>query len=341
MKTQWVQPMPQIRRPRKGSHGFSPRKRAKRHIAHFNSWPEREGEPKLQGFAGYKAGMTHAFMTDYRPTSTTSQQEVSVPVTIIEVPPLKVAGIRFYERAAYGLQTLGEVWTSKTDKELERRIARPPKGSSKEPNWDGIDSDCVDEVRAIVHTQPTLISGVPKKSPDLMEIRIGGGGIPDRITFARSILGTEIGIEDFTKPGQMIDVASITKGKGFQGHVKRWGVKLLSHKDSKHRRKIGTTGPWNPHYTLPTVPQAGQMGYHQRTEYNKRVLKIGQEGEEITPNGGFLHYGVVRSQYLMVHGSIPGPTKRMVSMRDPTRFKGGDVDEPSLSYISTESKQGA
>ncbi len=33
--------------------------------------------------------------------------------------------------------------------------------------------------------------------------------------------------------GDMIDTIAVTKGKGFQGHVKRWGVKLLSHKNSE------------------------------------------------------------------------------------------------------------
>ena len=55
-------------------------------------------------------------------------------------------------------------------------------------------------------------------------------------------------------------------------YAKRWGVKLLSHKNSKHRRLYGTLGPKRPGYTRPTVPQAGQVGYHQRTEFNKRVL---------------------------------------------------------------------
>ena len=78
-------------------------------------------------------------------------------------------------------------------------------------------------------------------------------------------------------------------------HVKRWGVKLLPRKNRKHQRMVGTLGPWNPHYVRSTVPQAGQMGYHQRTEYNKRVLKIGDSGEEITPNGGFIRYGSSRT----------------------------------------------
>ena len=116
----------------------------------------------------------------------------------------------------------------------------------------------------------------------------------ERMEYSKSILGKDITITDFAKDGSIIDVAAITKGKGFQGAIKRWGFKLLSHKNSKHRRMVGTLAPKSPGYVRPTVPQAGQMGYHQRTEINKRVLKIGTNGEEITPKGGFLHYGTGR-----------------------------------------------
>jgi large subunit ribosomal protein L3 len=163
----------------------------------------------------------------------------------------------------------------------------------------------------------------------------------ERLRYARNKLGKEIKITDFTEEGEMLDVASITKGKGFQGHVQRWGVKLLTRKNRKHRRMIGTLGPWHPSYVRSTVPQAGQMGYHQRTEYNKRVLKIGESGEEITPNGGFVRYGEVRNEYLVMHGSVPGPIKRLIRFRDPVRFHGAKVEKPELTYISTESKQGA
>src|SRR5439155_25082110 len=84
--------MPKEHRPRHGSMGFSPRKRSESPIPHFSSWPDVDGgTPRLQGFAGYKAGMTHAIVVDYRPTSTTSGQEVQVPVTVVEVPPMRVA----------------------------------------------------------------------------------------------------------------------------------------------------------------------------------------------------------------------------------------------------------
>lgn len=326
-------------RPRRGSMGYSPRKRAKRETPIVSTWPEGEDKPKLQGFAGYKAGMTHAFVIDYRPKSTTAQQEVPVPVTVVETPPMKIAAIRFYEATHYGLKTSTEIWADKLDKELARHLPIPKNFESKKA-WASVEKINIEELRVLAYTQPRLVTGVPKKKPELMELRIAGGPLEARITYAKSILGKEISIRDFTSEGKMVDVIAITKGKGFQGAIKRWGVKLLHHKNRKHRRMIGTLGPWYPSYVLSTVPQAGQVGYHQRTEYNKRILKIGEKGEEITPNGGFLHYGIVRNNYVLIHGSIPGPTKRLIRLRDPIRFKGVTVEHPELTYISVESKQG-
>lgn len=319
---------------------YSPRKRARSITARISTWPEGGDGAKLQGFAGYKAGMTHAFVVDYRPRSTTSGQEVQVPVTVLEVPPMKVCGIRFYQDTPYGRKSVGEVWSKSVDKELSRRLPVPKEYDEKSA-WERAASLQFDDIRALVYTQPVLVPGLPKKKPELMEIRIGGGTMDKRLEYAKSILGKAVTIKDFTKEGEMVDVSSITKGKGWQGTVKRWGVKLLMHKNSKHRRLVGTLGTKRPNYVRPTVPQGGQVGFHQRTELNKRVLKIGDDGAEVTPKGGFLHYGVVKNSYVLLHGSVPGPSKRLVRLREPVRPGGVKLTEaPELTFISVESKQG-
>ncbi len=331
--------MVETHHPRRGSMGYSPRKRAKSMVPDIRSWPEWDGEPKIQGFPGYKAGMSHAFVVDYRKESTTSGQEVRVPITVVETPPVKVAGLRFYERTHEGLKTMGEVWASEVDDALEKRLPIPNHYNTDEM-WEKIDRNAVDEIRAIIHTQPDMVLGIPSKTPEIMESRIGGGTITERIDKGEDILGEELDYEEFCESGRMVDVSAITKGKGFQGHVKRWGVKLLQHKNSKSVRNVGNTGVFRPGYTRPTVPQAGQMGNHQRTEFNKRVLKVGDDGEEITPEGGFVNYGVLESRYAILHGSIPGPSKRLVVMRDPVRDEKHEAHEPNLTYVSTESNQG-
>jgi large subunit ribosomal protein L3 len=193
-----------------------------------------------------------------------------------------------------------------------------------------------------VYTQPKLVTGVPKKAPEISEVKIGGGSIDEQVTYGKEILGKELKIADVVKEGDMLDTIAVTKGKGWQGTIKRHHVKLLFHKNSKHRRMIGTAGSWHPSWVQATVPQAGQMGYHQRTEHNKRVLKIGENGEEITPAGGFPQYGMVRNSYILIHGSIPGPVKRLIGMRDAVRYQRGvKIQKPEVTYISTTSKQGA
>jgi large subunit ribosomal protein L3 len=83
------------------------------------------------------------------------------------------------------------------------------------------------------------------------------------------------------------------------------------------------------------------MGFHQRTEYNKRIIKIGENGEEITPKGGFVHYGVIRGDYVLVSGSVPGTVKRLIRMRDAIRPPQKVVYEGiNVLYVSTSSKQG-
>ncbi len=332
--------MPDKSHPKRGSKGYSPRKRAPSPVPRFDSWPDdTSDEPVLQGFAGYKAGMTHVLLVDYRPTSTTSNQEVQEPVTVMEVPPMRVGAVRFYEDTPYGLRTLTEAWTPNVDETLRKRLPVP-----KNPNpnaVDDVDLDRVDDVRLLTYTQPAEVSGIPQKVPNLVESRVGGGDVPARVEFAKGLLGERVNITDFTEPGQMLDVASVTKGKGFQGPVKRWGVKLQQHKNSKNRRDAGNLGPFQPRFIRPQVPLGGQVGFHNRTEYNKRVLKVGEDGDEINPEGGFVNYGLVRNPYILLHGSIPGPTKRLVRFRHALRYnKDVQVEEPEIAYVSTASKQG-
>ena len=224
--------MPERHHPRRGSMGFSPRKRAKAETPHIKSWPEGSDKPKIQGFLGYKAGMTHAFIVDYRPTSTTSGREVMMPVSVVETPPIKIAAVRAYKKTMYGLQTISEIWADKLDPELSKRL--PLSKKQKKKNWDFAKD--ADEIRVIVYTQPKLVTSIPKKTPEIREFRISGGSIEDQIKYAKEILGKELKINDAVNEGDMLDTIAVTKGKGFQGHVKRWGVKLLTHKNSKHRR---------------------------------------------------------------------------------------------------------
>ena len=322
---------------------FSPRKRARSETPHISSWAAVEGDdPKILGFAGYKVGMSHIMAVDYRKKSTTAGQEIRMPVTIVEIPPMKVIGARGYIQDTYGLRTLTEAWEKKIDKDLERTLPIP-KGHNAKEAWKKMSDNDLEEIRLLVHTQPRMVTGIPKKRPEIMEMAVGGGSLDAQIEFAKEMMGKEFTMSDFTQDGEMLDAIAVTTGYGFQGHVKRWGVKLLTHKNSKHRRMIGNLGPFSPGYVVSTVPQAGQTGYHQRTEYNKRLLKIGDNPDEINPKGGFLNYGLIRGNYALLHGSLPGPSKRLIRFRKAVRFHGKKTDAiiaPEITMISQESQQG-
>ncbi len=330
-------------RPRRGSIAYSPRIRARSEIPRVRAWPVQK-QPKLLGFAGYKAGMTHVIMTDDVPNSLTSGMEISVPVTILEAPPMKVAAIRVYNNTTYGAHAIAEAWTTEFDKELNRAMAVPKKhdlpaalAKIDQLIKDGVAKD----MRLIMYTLPDKVTGIPKKKPEIMENNIGGTDIKSRFEYAKNLLGKSVNISDVFANGDIIDVLAITIGKGLQGPVKRWGIQLQKAKHSRAGsvREIGTLGPWHPSHVNWRVPQLGQTGYHQRTEFNKRVMQIGKDGKTVTPDGGFMNYGIVRNDFIIIKGSVPGPVKRLVRLRPAIRLKK-QLPAPELNYISLESKQG-
>ena len=288
--------------------------------------------------------MAHVMMRDLNPGSPSAGAEVRKAVTVVEVPPMRVLAVRGYKMTPYGKQTAGEAWAS-ADKlsdvipSLPRRIPER-KEHDANAHLDKLRESDLAEVRLIVSSQPDKVSAVGSKSPEIMEMGLTGGDLGAQLDWAAEKLGEELGIEDVFESGSDIDVIGVTKGYGNQGVVRRFGVKLLSHKNSKRRRQIGNMGDFGTGYVRKTIRQAGQTGYHQRTEYNKRILRIaGEEESQITPAGGFLHYGEVKNHYMIIQGSLPGPAKRLIRFRDAARPRR-EQPPVDITYVSTASKQG-
>jgi large subunit ribosomal protein L3 len=285
--------------------------------------------------------MTYIFTIEDRKRSPNFGKEVARAATILETPPILVCGIKTYTKTPYGLQNLTEAWMKEPPAILDRLLVLPDTFNTEamlEKVQQSIEQ--ADFIRVITATQPTQTS-LAKKKPEVMEIQIGGGTIQQQFEYAKQLLGKTVTPEEVFKDGQFIDIAGITVGKGFQGPVKRWHVTKLQHKGRKTKRGIATLGPWNPHHLMYSIPRAGQTGYHQRIEFNKRILKIGKDGKEVTVKGGYVRYGEVNGPYILLSGSIPGTEKRTIRLRVPARPPTETPDvAPQVTYISVESPQG-
>ncbi len=327
--------MPQKRKPRSGSLQYWPRKRSKRVFARVRAW-SRSNEAKPLGFAGYKVGMTHLIINDNRKTSTTKGTDIFCPATIIECPPLKAASIKFYKNTINGSNLVSEISAGNLDKELKRAIILPKKQKKDSKENKGFPSD-FDYIRLLVYTSPGL-TGIGKKKPEIFEIAVGGNK-EEQLNYAKEKLGKEINISDVFKEGQQLDVHAISKGKGVQGPVKRFGISLKHHKTEKSRRNPGSLGGWVAQgHIMWRQAKAGKMGYHLRMEHNKWLLKMGS-ANEISKKGGFGNYGVIKNNYILVKGSVIGAKKRLIRINEPIRpDKGIPNTPPTIQYVNLEQK---
>ncbi|VVB51913.1 50S ribosomal protein L3 [uncultured archaeon] len=327
--------MAKTNKPHAGSLAYLPRKRVKKISHRIKNWPKSD-TPMPLGFAGYKAGMTHVMATDNRKNTPTSGLEIFIPVTVIQIPPLFVVGIRAYSQGYGGKPSATEVWAEKLPEDLSRSVpvAKKPNTAKKLAALKE-SADQYTEIHLIVATQPSKIP-FARKNPDVMELAIGGD-VAAQIAYAEGVLGKEISAKELFKENQHVDVVSVTKGKGFQGVIKRAGTRQQHHKSTKKRRHIGSGGAWVPSRKVYTEHQPGQLGFHGRVELNKVVLKLGEDGTEITPKGGFLRYGPVQGPYVLLHGSIPGPAKRLVRLTQPRRK--AKEESYTITRMSTHSPQ--
>ncbi len=321
--------MGNIRHPRRGSEQFWPRKRSRHSIVRVRSWVN-ENKTKPLGFIAYKVGMTHVQFTDTRAKSPTKGETVAAPVTILECPPLSVVGVAVYKQGMYGMNKVATILAPKLDKNVGRLLPIPKKeGKSME----AIAAGEFDDLRLMVATMPERVPSVSAKTPKMMEIGLGGSA-KDKLAFAQKMVGKELAVNEVFEAGSLVDIRGVTKGKGFQGTVKRFGVPVRQHKAEKTKRGIGTLGSWTPKRVQHTVPQSGKMGFHLRTEYNKKIMRISQQPQEVNSEGGIIRYGLVRNTYMMVHGSVAGSEKREVVLTAAQRPNKTSKEVPELTHIS-------
>jgi len=326
-------------KPRAGSLAYWPRKRARRIYPRVETWPQSE-KTKILGFAAYKAGMAHAMIIDSKKYSLTKGEEISVPITVLDCPPLKVIGVRVYKETPDGFKALNEVYDEKIkdEKDLGRKLIMG--NYKKEEKIKSIEKDLnkIKKIRLIVKTQPKK-SGLGKRTPEIFEIEVGGPNTQENWNYSKEMMGKEIKVKDIFKEGEFIDVIAITTGKGTQGPVKRFGIKIQTRKANQKRRHTGTIGSETPRRVRWRIPYGGQLGFQTRTEVNKRILRIGGDGNEITPKSGFVNYGIVKGDYVLIEGSLPGPRKRLIRLRSAIRPPEVSVLPAEVRRLSTESEK--
>ena len=130
-------------------------------------------------------------------------------------------------------------------------------------------------------------------------------------------LGQVISVDLF-KEGEIVDVSGISKGKGFQGVIKRYNQSRgpMGH-GSQYHRGVGSLGTLLPMHVLKGKKLPGHMGNVATTIQNLEVVSVDLENNVI-----------------LVKGNLPGPKKSLVMIK--TSVKNGEKSNAALELISYE-----
>ena len=320
--------------PRRGSLAYSPRGRAKSMEARIRAWPNLDtDEPKILAHCGFKAGCVQIVSIDDREKTPNAGKQLVSLGTVLVTPPVLILGIRGYSKDHYGLHAEFDVYAEDIPKHIAKEISLKNKEGALENAGKRLRR--IKEIFAIVAVSPRS-AGLEQKKPYVFEAFVSGGNIEKQFNHVKELLGKEIKIDQIFEIGSTVDVAAITKGKGWQGVIQRWGVKKKQHKSRKTVREVGSLGPISPQSVMYTVPRAGQMGFHQRTEYDKRIMIMGNTNDDqikINPDGGYKHFGLVKGDFIVLKGSVPGTYRRLIKLRRQIRNAPLKVNKPNILEV--------
>jgi large subunit ribosomal protein L3 len=115
-------------------------------------------------------------------------------------------------------------------------------------------------------------------------------------------VGQEITVEQF-ESGDMVDVEGISKGKGFQGVIKRHGFQRgLSTHGSKYHRRPGTMGAMGPARVFKGKGLPGRTGFDKVTVQNLEIVRA--DGD---------------NNLLLIKGAVPGPNKAIIKVESAVK----------------------
>lgn len=117
-------------------------------------------------------------------------------------------------------------------------------------------------------------------------------------------IGQEVKVEIFSA-GEIVDVTGVSKGKGFQGAIKRHGQSrgYMSH-GSRYHRRPGSMGPVDPNRVFKGKLLPGRMGGDQITVQNLEVVKVDAE-----------------RNLLLIKGNVPGARKALITVKSAVKSK--------------------
>ena len=117
-------------------------------------------------------------------------------------------------------------------------------------------------------------------------------------------VGQEVKVDIFTE-GDIVDVTGISKGKGFQGAIKRHGQSRgpMSH-GSRYHRRPGSMGPVAPNRVFKNKLLPGRMGGERITVQNLEIVKVDAE-----------------RNLLLIKGNVPGPKKALITVKSAVKSK--------------------
>jgi large subunit ribosomal protein L3 len=303
--------------------------------ARIRAWPKLNSEePKILAHCGFKAGCVQIVSIDDRDKVPNAGKQLVSLGTVLVTPPVLILGIRGYSKDHDGRHAEFDVYAEDIPKSFSKEITLVNKQENALENAEKRLKQ-IKEIFAIVAVSPRA-AGLEQKKPYVFEASVSGGDIQKQFTHVKELLGKEIKIDQIFETGATVDVAAITKGKGWQGVIQRWGVKKKQHKSRKTVREVGSLGPISPQSIMYTVPRAGQMGFHQRVEYDKRIMVMGNANDEqikINPDGGFKHFGLVKGDFIILKGSVPGTYRRLIKLRSQIRNAPDKVNKPNILEV--------
>ena len=227
------------------------------------------------GIIGKKLGMTQIF----------NEQGQQVPVTVIEAEPNKIVALTTSENGVPGVQLgIGEQRLAREEGKRTPRGRRANKAEIGHAKKAGIDST------------PRVLRSFSLAAP---KGGVKGGKRAEKADAVEYKIGDTVKVDIF-QPGEIVKVTGTSKGRGFQGVVKRWGIGggPNTHGNTKHRRP-GSVGPGtDPSRVIKGKKFPGHYGAARHTQIGLRVERVDTE-----------------KNLIYVRGAVAGPENGIVLVR--------------------------